>query len=40
MNAELVQKTLNIYNLTTAHAMLMKLTKSMYLNETFNLAKD
>ena len=38
--AELVQKTLKIYNLTTTKGILMKLITIMYLYETFNLAKD
>ena len=40
MDAELVQNTLKIYNLTAANAILMKLSTIRYLLETFNLAKD
>ena len=42
MDAESVykKKTLNIFNFTTAGAMLMKLTTNMYLNKVSHLAKS
>ena len=36
MNAESVRKTLEIFNLTTTNAILMKLTTIMYLHESVN----
>ena len=36
VDAELVRKTLEIFNLTTANAILMKRTTIMYLNEIVN----
>ena len=39
MNGRSVQKTLKIYNSTIINAILIKLTTSMYLRETFYLAK-
>ena len=35
----LVRQTLKIYNLTTTNAILMKLTRIVYLHETFHLPK-
>lgn len=40
MDAASSQKHLKIFNLTTANALLMKLTTIIYLTKTFNLAKD
>ena len=40
MDAALPQKHLKIYNFTTTNATLMKLTRIMYLNKTFNLVED
>ena len=40
MDAALPRKHLKIYNLTTTNAALMKLTTTMYLHKTFNLAED
>ena len=40
MGAASPRKHLNIYNLTTANATLMKLTRIMYLHKMFNLAED
>ena len=40
MDAESVQKTLKIFNLTTTNAMLIKLTTIVYLHETFILEKN
>ena len=39
-DAESVWKTLKIYNLTTADAILMKLTRIIYLYDTFNLVNN
>ena len=39
MNAESIQKALNIFNFTTTHAIVMKLTTDIYLNNVFQLAK-
>ena len=36
LNAESVRKTLEIFNLTTTNAILMKLTTIMYLYESVN----
>ena len=36
MDAETVRKTLEIFNLTTTNAILMKLTTIMYLHESVN----
>ena len=36
MDAESVRKTLEIFSLTTANAILMKLTTIMYLHESVN----
>ena len=36
----LLRETLKIYNLATTNAIPMKLTKIMYLHETFHLAKN
>ena len=36
----LLRQTLKIHNLRTTNAILMKLTKIMYLHETFHLAKN
>ena len=36
VDAELVRKTLDIFNLTTANPMLMKLTTIMHLHESVN----
>ena len=36
MDAELVRKTLKIFNLTTTNTILMKLTTIMYLHESVN----
>ena len=40
MHTELVRKNLKIFNLTTTNAILMKLSKIMYLYEIFNLTKS
>ena len=40
MDAALPRKHLEIHNLATTNATLMKLTTIMYLHKTFNLAKD
>ena len=40
MDNESVLKNLNFYNLTITNAILMKLTTTMYLHETFHLAKN
>ena len=40
MDAALPQKRLNIYNKTAINTELMKLTTSMYLHKTLNLAED
>ena len=40
MDATLPQKHLRIYNMTTTHATLTKLTMMMYLHKTFNLVVD
>ena len=40
MDAESVRKILKIYNFTTTNAILMKLTKVMYLHKTFHFIKD
>ena len=40
MDAELVRKTLKIFNLTTTYAILMKLTIVMYFCKIFVLAKE
>ena len=40
MDTASIQKHLEIYNLTTKNATLMKLTTIMYLHYTFNLAED
>ena len=40
MDAELVRKTLNIYNLTIKNAILIKLTTIIYVCETFHLPKN
>ena len=40
MDAELVRKTLKIFNLTTTYAILMKLTIVMYFYKIFVLAKE
>ena len=37
MGAEWVPKTWEIFNLTTANAILMKLTTILYLHNSFNL---
>ena len=39
MDAESIQKTLNIFNLTITYAILIKLSTNMYLNKVFPLAK-
>ena len=38
MDAELVRKTLNNFNVTTTNAIMMKLTTIMYLHKIFKLA--
>ena len=35
----LLRKHLKVYNLTTRNGIMMKLTRIMYLNKTFHLAK-
>ena len=40
MDAELVGKTLKIYNLTVKNTILIKLTTIMYLYETFHVPKN
>ena len=40
MDAESVPKTLKVFNLTTANAILMKLTTIMYLHKNCHLAKN
>ena len=40
MDAELLRKTLKIFNLTTTNAILMKLSTIMHLNKIFKLAKS
>ena len=40
MDAVSPRKHLEMYNLTTTNATLMKLTTIMYLHKTFNLAED
>ena len=39
MDAESVQKTLKIYNLTTTYGILVKLTTIMYLHKTFHFTE-
>ena len=40
MDAESTQETLKIFNFTTTYAILIKLTKNIYLNKLFHLAKS
>ena len=40
MDAESAQETLKIFNFTTTYAILIKLTKNIYLNKLFHLAKS
>ena len=40
MDAEPIQKTLNIFNFTTIYAILMKLIADIYLDKVFQLAKS
>ena len=40
MDAESTQETLKIFNFTTTYAILIKLTKNIYLNKVFHLAKS
>ena len=39
MDAESIQKTLNIFISTTTYAILMKITADIYLSKVFQLAK-
>ena len=36
----LLRKHLKVYNLTTRNGIMMKLTRIMYLNDTFHLVKN
>ena len=40
MDAETIEETLKIFNFTTTYAILMELTKNIYLNKVFHLAKS
>ena len=40
MDAESIQETLKTFNFTTTDATLMKLTRDIYLNKAFHLAKS
>ena len=40
METESIQKALKIFNFTTTYAILMKLTRDIYLNKFFHLAKS
>ena len=40
MDAELVHKSMKIFNLTTRNTIVMKLTTMMYLHEIFSLTKN
>ena len=40
MDAESIQETLKHFNFTTTYAILTELTKNIYLNKVFHLAKS
>ena len=40
MDAESMQKNLNIFNYTTTNAIVMKLSANIYLNKVFHLPKS
>ena len=40
MDSESAQETLKIFNFTATYATLMELTKNIYLNKIFHLAKS
>ena len=40
MDAESIQETLKIFNITTPYAILMELTTNIYINKVFHLPKS